>query len=438
MANEFVSKLSARLVTLDNPEVIRQKVTKIPVVQSDMAAIPVHLISNHIGELLGALYVPTVQELDLLQKLAQTARAHCETTYQSDEKYFKGLYTHYDDLPVNFQAPICLTGPAGVGKTSVLLAMRRLLPEPCEIDLGYGHSPVSIHSHWHAQVQERSTVTALLEPLIRAEMDNANKKSKLAVSLSAKIAFKSGVSLFMLDELQFLTQSASANTAVTKFLYQLCYLGMPFVFAANYSLCRLLQRRPEQDRQRLLSSPIVLTPSAPDSPDWANYLQAVQRLLGSSLQIDLHEERHTLHHLTAGLKRLVVHLLKLAYDLAWRDGNHHVGLLHIRQAYDCTQYAVNRQQAEVMLSPHSRRSAEYECPFPLPKVPADELIQAKNRAHTKKIMENIQRDALLQSEKKALGITAPSKAPKQPKRARLTADELRQSNLRRLNSGSPD
>src|SRR3546814_6662899 len=50
-------------------------------------------------------------------------------------------------------------------------------------------------------------------------------------------------------------------------------------------------------------------------------------------------------------------------------------------------YAVSRQQVTAMLSPHTSKSAEYECPFPLPKVAAQELLHAQARERSKQVME---------------------------------------------------
>jgi len=203
--NTFVNTLAARFENLDDLDVITQTVTRVPKSKNDIAAIPPYQIKSHIGDLLSNLYVPTSQDLALLQKLVQTARAHHDTTYQSDRQYLDGLYTHYEQFEVQQQSPICLTGPAGVGKTSLLHAMHRLLPPPTELDLNLGIGPMQLHSHWHMQVKARSTFLDLALPLIRTELGDTNKRPALAraVALSAKTAFKSGVSLLIVDEMQF-------------------------------------------------------------------------------------------------------------------------------------------------------------------------------------------------------------------------------------------
>lgn len=439
MSNNFSTVLIERFAALDDLEYIKRKVTLVPKQQTDIAKIPPHQIGSYVEKLLNELYIPTAQDLALLKKICQISRAHSDLAYASDQHYLQGLYTPYENFEVDAGTSICLTGPAGVGKTSLLGAMRRLLPTPIELEPREDIGTVSIASHWHTQVKSRASFVDLVWPFIQNELGDTVKRPTLhrAVSLSAKTAFKSGVSLFIVNEMQFLTQSASANAAITKLLYQLSYIGTPFIYAANYSLCKLLYRRPEQDRQRILANPFVLTPSRADSLDWENYLCAVAHVLGESLHVDLLAERVTLHHLTAGLKRLVRQLLTSAYDHAWQSGQRCIKLSDIKYAYESIGYSVGREQAKAMLSPHTRKSAEYICPFPLPSVMAQEIAHTQNGALSKNILDHMLHDSLSLEEKKALTPNVESpRRPKTPRRAKVTAAELRQSNAQRLNSRS--
>ncbi|MCI2811002.1 hypothetical protein [Eoetvoesiella caeni] len=435
MTHKFVHALAHRFDGLDCATTIRDRVTTLPPAL-DLASVPEYMIETRVRDTLSELYLPTSYDILLLQDLVRMAKAHCESAYRSDALYLAGLYTPYQDYVAEPKLPVCLTGLAGVGKSSVLRAMRRLLGGPVELPLDEVHGPVSTLSHWHVQVQARATASALLGSLVRTELNGASDRPGLVIPLSAKTAFKRGVSLFFLDELQFLTQSASANTAVTKLLYQLVSIGVPTVFVANYSLCRLLQNRPEQDRQRLLAKPFVLPTSTPDSADWLGYLGAVQRTLRPSLSLDLQAEQTTLFQLTAGLKRLLVHLLTRAFFLARQKGQHRLELSHISSAYDDTEYSTSRRQAEAILRPYSTKSSEYECPFPLPKAAAAELLSAQRHARSKEILTKIQRDALHVSQKKPIDSTIiQSKPTRKLARPKLTADELRKSNMQRLNPG---
>src|SRR5690554_3114517 len=92
----FVNTLAARLEMLDDLDVIKRKVTSVPMHQGDIADTPEYQIKKHIGDLLSNLYVPTSQDLALMKELVQTARGHHHGSYGSDQQYLDGLYTPYE------------------------------------------------------------------------------------------------------------------------------------------------------------------------------------------------------------------------------------------------------------------------------------------------------------------------------------------------------
>tara|TARA_R110000851_G_scaffold111379_1_gene234697 strand:- start:16738 stop:18087 length:1350 start_codon:yes stop_codon:yes gene_type:complete len=435
--NKITQTLTRQMRELNNRDLIANRVTRLPRSSSPIEQVQRHQIGPTIEALLHQLYVPTSQDLDILERFVQTGIAHYETNYPSDHSYLQTLYTHQESFSPPVQTPTCLTGPAGIGKTSLLQALGRLLPPPIELEPAPNHGPVLFTSHWSIEVRQRVNANSLLQQLVLPLEERSARPRNLG-ALAAKLAHRAGVALFLVDELQFLTQSGTANTLITKLLYELSYVGIPLVYVANYSMCKLLQKRPEQDRQRLLANPIVMLPTQPDSQDWMAYLRAIQKVLGTTLQIDVLQERGTIYYLSAGLKRLVKQLLRRAYELAWHTGRRYVTIADLHDAYNDTPYAISRQQVEAMLSPHSKRSSEYVCPFPLPRVAAQALAQQQEERKRIKILNDIQVSALTTTERENLPteLTTPRQAkPSRPKRPKLSAQELRKTHEYRLNTG---
>lgn len=398
--------------------------------------IPLFGIQKAVQGALGSFYLPSAAEVRILMRLIEQAMAHCWRRYADRQAYLTDLYCPYAQFESEFVAPHCLTGPAGVGKTALIAALRRILPANTPLDLGPAHPKADLIGHWHIEVRDRSSPSSMLRPFVDQEYGESRRVTNSELSrVCAKSAHRNGVPLILLDELQFLTQSASASTLITKTLYQLAYIGVPLVFVANYSLCRLLLGRQEQDKQRLLTAPLILTPCSPESDDWLAYLNQFKQILGKSLQIDLEQEAGTIYHFTAGLKRLAIKLMATAYENVWRQGRRQVRIEDIANAYEGTSFAANRTQIKAMLMPHpSMRTKPYECPFPLPADESNTLHAIRKQARDRALHYKVQQEVMTPQERKQAQLqrpVMPTPAPASPEplrkkvqRKRLSAEEL--------------
>lgn len=430
---------------LDTPEEIKAAATTRVAPRSDLGDVPAYLIDSEVRKHLAGLYIPSSEEVTLIQKFVGMARAHRARNYVDPKDYFQRLY-HRGYQGNDFRAPVCLTGPAGVGKSSLMQAVHRILPQSQEVNLGPQGGRLRASASWFICAQDRSTVSKMLRPFVQAEWIDAPKDTTQAV---AGIIFKNAVSLIILDEMQFMTQSAQANTAVTKALYQFSHLGAPLVFVANYSLCNLLLRRPEQDRQRLLATPSVLFPSRPDSEDWKNYLTAVTEALSPTLQVDLASRGFEMFEKTAGLKRLLIHLICSAYATAWERGRRQVAASDLAEAFGSTGYSVHRKQVQAMLiEKPSKTNAQYQCPFPLVAATAEAVANDRAVARERRLAEELQKELLRpiahqaaahiqKISDKSRETLAAAPTPKKPVRraGKLSAAELLQTEVQRKGGG---
>lgn len=305
--------------------------------------------------------VPTMQMRSTLRQLASVARSFAAARYP-DERAFIRLA--YSATPVDFMPPvICLTGLAGVGKSEITKAFHRLFPPGSPIDLA-GHMAFPLIGCWQFTFAGFSGISKLLTQNFR---DPQAQKSRSVAIKASQEAVAQGISLIATDELQFLTQS-SANTLAAKVLLQMTSVGPPLVFTSNYSMLHRLLNRPHEERQRLLTSPIIIHPLASDSGDWKKlaqeYLKSAPELSGLRGIPDIEEQLHTY---TFGIPRSLVLLLGIAYSFARRRNDSGKACLNdLESAYRSVDYSSTRDDiaalVEGLINPRKLRS-DLSCPL---------------------------------------------------------------------------
>lgn len=430
---------------LDEDE-IRRKATLAPQPIENLQRNPRFHISEAVAHALCGFYIPSDAEVALLMRFVDVAKSHCWSTYRDRQAYLKALYTPYEAFETEFTFPVCLTGHAGVGKTALLAALSRVMPASSPITLGKGHPEVQSCSHWNVQVRDRTSPIEMLRPFIRTELEGTRRISGSTLSqLCAKSAHRTGVSLITIDEMQFLTQSATASTMITKALYRIAYLGVPLVFAANHSLYRLLMRREEQDRQRLLATTLTLSPFSHDSEDWHTYLRAVSAVLGKSFKVDVERDSFVIYQFTAGLKRLVIQLVAGAYTNVYAQGRSSVHIEDVANAFGGTAYTSNRNQVKDMLSADTSRNAKYASPVPTQPTLGVSLEQAKRTIRDDELRTRVQQDVMTSAEreraKKSVTTAVPAistakpAARRRPRQPPLSAQEMLDTDRMRTGKG---
>ncbi len=427
---------AARFAPLLDREVIRQRAAHSPQPLRGLLKMPVEHASRKLKLGLEELFYPSSQCLDLLEKWVGMAFAHCLEMYPDNKKYLQGINEKKAPLP-NFSFPCCLTGLGGVGKTELLKAFHRILPSPSEIDAGSGYPPIPSQSYWAVTINASKAPSDLLVPF-------AGGKDKLdhLVETCRKLAYRNGVGFYTMDEFQHATTSASANARVTQMLLCACYLGIPVVFSANYSLIYRLKQRPQEDQQRLLADIDVLLPDAPDSEDWTNMLKEQQNIAPDVFDYDPVEDGPAIHALCAGIKRAEKHLLLIGFKIAHKRKST-VTLDVLREAYQSHKYATFRHEVEMLLRialdpGQTSRSSQQErndlrCPIELPKGMLEKINAEVAKARKAKVADEMLRSSMtpeelanLRTNQKAQKRGKTSQRMPSTKRSKTaTAEELR-------------
>lgn len=395
---------------------------------------PTELACARLENALESVFYPTTQCLDILGRLVATAYAHCMMQYKDPKAFIAGVYAKDSPLP-EFSYPLLLTGLAGTGKTQIVKAFRRILPEESKISVDGEHSPFPLKGPWFIKVQVHSSPNDIFRALAQTD-------SKLPdlVERCRRIAFRDGIPYLIPDEFQFATGSSTANALVTQMLLSLGYVGIPCTFIANFSLVKRLLNRPEEDRQRLLSDWIILHPDPPNSKDWVETLKAQKGVAPKILTFDPANDAAALHTYSAGRKRAMAKLLVLACR------NEHpqhgsIDLAAIKRAFHSPGYSSYREESEILATQAIQNKPDKDrkdlwCPLSLPPDATAAFTKTAHENRNQKVADselisslNFKERQALKGIKKEMNITKKSHGEvlSLRKRSSLTADDLKKN-----------
>lgn len=341
-----------------------------------LAGLPTEQSITALGERLGQVFVPTDQVVSALVGFVAMARAYSISAFPSMRHYVRQIYDAQSREASRL--PTCLTGLAGVGKSELLNALAKVMPAELELNVP-GHRGLRATSLLSFVMQSQVGAPGVLRqrtPQGWADLPRGG--------LNAHNIYREGVSLMTADEFQAVTAGGSANAVATKVLLQMAQIGPPLVYCANYSLVHSLLKRPQQDRQRLLSHVVIIHPEAADSADWLSTLAELAKVAPRVIRIDPERDAGDIHAYTAGIKRSVIALFSTAYRLARSNGRDHFAMTEIRSAYESAEYWTHRNDVEELtrqaigVRAVGRRPAlDLVCPFPGARIPQKVVVANK-------------------------------------------------------------
>lgn len=334
------------------------------------------------------VYHPSAQDLRIIRKIVAIGSAHAMQVYATQDQFIAGAMGR---VPLRPDSPVTmLTGHSGVGKSALLRAIVRLTRTTQVVQASESLPPFPLHPIINLAVRERVGKIQMLRAIVKAAgiEEEYSGRSGNEMEHARLRLYQQGCCTIMSDELQFVSQSGTANAQVATLLTLLAYLGVPVVYACNYSLAYKLKRRRPEDVVRLLAAPIVMLPEVLDHPAFLGYLQDISVVLGGRLKVDLRRDAAVIHELTFGLKRQIIRLVCIAYRLARESAHNQYGLVtvtmtHLHDAFKHRDYQVDRQvvsECQRALLGISRDSENYRCPFELEQDQAarqDELASAR-------------------------------------------------------------
>ena len=385
------------------------------------------------------IFVPTASCCRIISEVLQSALSHAESHYPDRKSFLANAYKA--DLVFDPQVPIFLTGLAGTGKTQLAKAILRLLGPDRDIHVGHGHGNFPLVAASRIAVEGRLTLASVLRRLTDPSFSGEHGAlcGRGLDQNSTKWQYIIGACLIILDELQFLTQSDKANTVIAKTILRMTFVGPPLLVIGNFSLGHRLLTRRHEERQRLLARPCVLLPDPPASPDWEEVLSEFQKALPDVFAFSFVLRRQQLWTYCAGLKRVLVHLLVLAYRRTRVSGRHVVNWLDIESAYCSSTFSVMRRDVESMIGQAidgTKLSKDLQCPFDIPKAELESYPESLRECRGRALSEAVGRSVLNANETRNLhalrehldeGRPSPvvnSKNQGAGRSARITADDL--------------
>lgn len=325
---QFLSAYVNRFTTEITDDWLRSKLCSPAVLPCDFDAPDSAFLLRELQIALETVYVPYAESYHIARWIYQIARGYVAHRYQSAQEYIDVCMTPI----VNFSAfsqtgrkvfapervPIyAIDGLPGVGKSSLVQALRRVFPAPTVLD-AEGDPPQRVETLsalWIEVAPQFSLLSWVKNTLEQFGVDSTRHRNMNTLEQLTKLMFKTlyrvGVGVVIVDELQFASGKSSARR-VTNQLMSMRGFGVPIVFFANTDFIRHIEDEPAQVAQRIPRERQTLYPMLRDDPMFSELIKAQLSLVPYGHSIDLHTSIRDLYYMVAGLPRASARLIELA------------------------------------------------------------------------------------------------------------------------------
>jgi hypothetical protein len=411
-----------RFKTLLDRSAIKQRATVAAVRLANLSGESPERAKDLLRAALEAVHVVTDQELDVLQRLVNRAYAYVQSAYPNMDTFASRIQAERIELDV--APPICLTGLAGTGKSALLGALARALPSDEVISLGKPFTtPFELNALKTVSVKSMDSLSQILNPFLPLDCQPRNEvgadgtphlvhpkiPNGLRTELATRRSYAFGHATHVLEELQFLTGSQGANTKVVQALMTMSYLQTPLIYAANYSLCHRLLKRPQEERDRLLADLTILLPEMPGSEGLLALLSAYQVVMQDILSFELKDEVVEIYNMTAGIKRKIKQLIVAGYEQFRISKDEKMTMSNLREGYRSRNYSAMRKDVTAILEQAMARKMargrhDLWCPFDADVNNLQAMAQAANDQASRETGKRIQEEALGAAQRTALAL----------------------------------
>jgi len=378
MQNPWLDRFEGLL----DQEEIRRRATVLAKPIAGLRDMPSEIARIHYENALENIYIPTEQGCEILRIFVEIAIAHSMMRYPSIQDFRSQCFGEIKN-PKYRVGLTCFSGLSGVGKTKLLAALRRVLPPFRQIHLDPRDSEYPLCASWHINVVEKTSLKDLLVSILRENGLTEFSSNRISGLLSEcfEHAYRSGTSLLVVDETQFITNSSEASTLITKVLLRLLSIKVPIIFASNFTLLGNLLNRQNQERRRLVDKTHVLLPEEPDSHSWKKLISEYIRVAPGLLTITPEGEGELLHDYSAGIKEYSANLIGIAYRFSRDRNSKTIDRSDIEKAYISPKYMAQRNDVETLkkqaiTNTPTKGREDLWCPIPTPP-PVQAAVKAR-------------------------------------------------------------
>lgn len=401
------------------------RLVAVPPESVDLSGVSAHTGADLLGNALARVVLPDAQTRDLIRQFLAMGHAHALAHLDPDAMYIRGLYEKQPWVAARRPA-ICFTGLQGVGKSELLHALGRIFSTRAGNSTVRGHPSIPLEPIWMMTLSKGDALNHLLREHVDPEWKKpkckdikseaqSHKNWSLPNLLGAaeKRSWVHGTCLIAIDEFQWISASTNANARAATVLLKMHAIGPLLIYCANFSLVHKLKARPPEERDRLLSRPVIMRPFGPNSPEFTAYLAALQTVAPAVFTFDPTRDQEQVYLYTFGIRRKVVDLLVAAYRIACRaGGSGKVGAQELLLAYRSELYVTHREDVEVLFRQRvsgQMESATLWCPFGTMDPVRSNVREAAKivQAFEKRMEDALLEAALMPAEAAALAVIEP-------------------------------
>jgi len=410
LANPWLLRLPVHASDAELNDRMRLPIERIP----DLSKTPPHTARRLLDVHLDAVYVPTAQGLQLTRRVLESGYAYCLIAYKDQSMFVQRLMNttaKWEFEPETFM----ITGDAGIGKTATINALKRLLGEAPNFQATLDCPVYPIIGGAFLTLKPGSVFADLLSQLA-IEIGYCDCIEKVSMHTKRTLRnelYKRGVFFVLLDESQVAAVGKQAGAAYVRNLMLLRDLGLPLIYACNYSMVHGMLGQHAQNQQRLLMDPFVFRPIGLTDPDLIAMVQAYAEACDELLKIDIEKDIEEIHRLTDGRGRPLRLLIATAYHLQRAKGLTKVciGRSELQEAYCSGAYSALRKEIEAINKHRVEKSGlRSDLMYPLAlEIDTDEIARraAKDALEGAAARANL-RDSMSRPERKT-GVVAVKK-----------------------------